>query len=83
MLLRHYCSLIVTHLSVLQAENRRLKEELEHMASEALAAAADLRNSKAIMQREVWSSKDELRASREGMQVHRHCCSYAVLLRCL
>jgi Kinesin motor domain len=53
---------------VLQAENRRLREELEHMATEALAASADLRNSKALMQKEVWSSKEELRVSREGMQ---------------
>ena len=38
------------------------------MASEALAASADLRNSKSLMQKEVWSSKEELRVSREGMQ---------------
>lgn len=38
------------------------------MATEALAASADLRNSKALMQKEVWSSKEELRVSREGMQ---------------
>lgn len=38
------------------------------MATEALAASSDLRNSKAMMQKEVWSSKEELRASREGMQ---------------
>jgi hypothetical protein len=52
----------------LQAENKRLKEELENMASEALAASADLRNSKSLMQKEVWTSKEELRVSREGMQ---------------
>ena len=38
------------------------------MATEALAASSDLRNSKAMMQKEVWNSKEELRASREGMQ---------------
>ena len=38
------------------------------MAAEAIAASADLRNSKAMMQKEVWNSKEELRASREGMQ---------------
>lgn len=63
------CRLIVSVKPfVLQAENRRLREELEHMAAEALAASADLRNSKALMQKEVWSSKEELRVSREGMQ---------------
>ena len=38
------------------------------MAAEALAASSDLRTSKAVMQKEVWSSKEELRVSREGMQ---------------
>ena len=51
-----------------RSECRRLREELHHMATEALAASSDLRNSKAMMQKEVWNSKEELRASREGMQ---------------
>ena len=38
------------------------------MAAEALATSSDLRTSKAAMQKEVWSSKEELRVSREGMQ---------------